>query len=158
MQAAAKEAAAKEAEAPDNKDSKVSDKVKLAQNQQVEQSLCTKVDQSLYDFIVNVHDKRGQPDGAFQATASEALFMSRSNRVLGWISDGSQNLAERLTKISNPQKIADELYLAVLSRYPDQEETAIVNVYLEKSPEEKQSALHDLVWALVSCAEFRFQH
>jgi hypothetical protein len=105
-----------------------------------------------------VHDKRGQPDGAFQATASEALFMSRSNRVLGWISDGSQNLAVRLTKISNPQKIADELYLAVLSRYPDQEETAIVNVYLEKSPEEKQSALHDLVWALVSCAEFRFQH
>ena len=158
MQAAAKKAAAKEAEAPDNKDSKVSDKVKLAQNQQVEQSLYTKVDQSLYDFIVNVHDKRGQPDGAFQATASEALFMSRSNRVLGWISDGSQNLAVRLTKISNPQKIADELYLAVLSRYPDQEETAIVNVYLEKSPEEKQSALHDLVWALVSCAEFRFQH
>jgi len=155
------QAATKEAETPKNKDSKDSDKVTLAQNQQnqqVEQSLYTKVEQSLYDFIVNVHDKRGQPDGTFQATAREALFMSRSNRVLGWISGGSQNLAKRLMKTSNPQEIADELYLAVLSRYPDEEEAAIVNVHLEKSPEEKQSALHDLVWALVSCAEFRFQH
>jgi len=152
------QAAAKEAADPDNEDPESSDKAKLAQNQQVEQSLYTKVEQSLYDFIVNVHDKRGQPDGTFQATAREALFMSRSNRVLGWISGGSQNLAERLMKTSGPQEIADELYLAVLSRYPDEEETSIVNVYLEKSPEEKKSALHDLVWALVSCAEFRFQH
>lgn len=135
----------------------------IATNDQVEQSLHTKVEQALYDFIVNVHDPRGQPDGDYQATAREALFMSRSNRVLGWIRGGSQSLVERLVDTSSPQQIADELYLAILSRYPNPEETEIVSGYMTGKPEVveksggKETAIQDLIWALLSCAEFRFQ-
>ena len=135
----------------------------IATNDQVEQSLHTKVEQALYDFIVNVHDPRGQPDGDYQATAREALFMSRSNRVLGWIRGGSQSLVERLVDTSSPQQIADELYLAILSRYPNPEETEIVSGYMTGKPEiveksgGKETAIQDLIWALLSCAEFRFQ-
>jgi hypothetical protein len=142
--------------APAQSKSNSTDSVK--NNKKIEQSLHTKVEQSLYDFIVNVHDHRGQPDGNYQATAREALFLSHSQKIQEWIQFGAQKFLERVETHDKDDSIAQELYLTILSRHPNEEETAIVTGYLKKWPEDQQSAIRDLAWALLNCAEFRFQY
>jgi hypothetical protein len=47
----------------------------------------------------------------------------------------------------------------VLSRLPSAEETALVSRYLkDRGPKARAEACRELVWALVSGAEFRFNH
>lgn len=142
--------------APSQPESNSTDFVK--DNKKIEYSLHTKVEQSLYDFIVNVHDYRGQPDGNYQATAREALFLSHSQKIQEWIQFGAQKLLERVGTHDKDDSIAQELYLTILSRHPNEEETAIVTGYLKKRSEDQQSAIRDLAWALLNCAEFRFQY
>jgi hypothetical protein len=52
----------------------------------------------------------------------------------------------------------EAIYLAVLSRRPDGEESAAVNMLLAecKTPQERLQAQSDLLWALVNSTEFAF--
>jgi len=112
---------------------------------------------SLYDFIVNVHDFRGQPDGTYQATAKEALFMSHSKKLQGWIDEAAKQWVQESADKINADQIAEKLYLTILSRQPDAEEAAVVRGYLVARSDDPHAALQDLIWALLSCTEFRFQ-
>ena len=112
---------------------------------------------ALYDFIINVHDFRGQPDGSYQATAKEALFLSHSKKLQNWISEAATQWLEDSSEQLDPERIAEKLYLAILSRQPDAEEAAVVRGYLVARTENPRAALQDLIWALLSCTEFRFQ-
>ena len=60
--------------------------------------------------------------------------------------------------MDDPVKVADELYLSVLSRRPVEAEVASVGQYLAGRASDKPVALQELVWALVASAEFRFNH
>ena len=112
---------------------------------------------ALYDFIVNVHDFRGQPDGSYQATAKEALFLSHSKKLQSWIEQAAKQWVEESSTEFSAERVAEKLYLAILSRQPDAEESALVRGYLVARTEDPRAALQDLIWALLSCTEFRFQ-
>ncbi|MEC8337156.1 MAG: hypothetical protein VXZ84_03330, partial [Planctomycetota bacterium] len=112
---------------------------------------------ALYDFIINVHDFRGQPDGSYQATAKEALFLSHSKKLQTWISEAATQWLEDSSEQLDPERVAEKLYLTILSRQPDAEEAAVVRGYLVARTEDPRGALQDLIWALLSCTEFRFQ-
>jgi len=112
---------------------------------------------ALYDFIVNVHDFRGQPDGSYQATAKEALFLSHSKKLQTWIEQAAKQWVEESSTEFSAERVAEKLYLAILSRQPDAEESALVRGYLVARTEDPRAALQDLIWALLSCTEFRFQ-
>ena len=112
---------------------------------------------ALYDFIINVHDFRGQPDGSYQATAKEALFLSHSKKLQSWISEAATQWLEDSSEQLDPERVAEKLYLTILSRQPDAEEAAVVRGYLVARTEDPRGALQDLIWALLSCTEFRFQ-
>ena len=120
-------------------------------------SLHTQVENALYDFIFNVHDHHGQPDGNYQATAKEALFLSHSKKLQDWIEEAAQRWIDESPVVSNAETVAEKLYLTILSRKPNSEEAALVRGYLVARAEEPKTALRDLIWALLSCTEFRFQ-
>ena len=64
-------------------------------------------------------------------------------------------------KLSIPQRVS-ELYLLILSRYPTAAESKIALTYLVKrrfgSSRSRESAFHDLAWALLNTNEFLYRH
>jgi hypothetical protein len=68
-------------------------------------------------------------------------------------------LTERLGKMTDEKKLVEELYLSVLTRRPTDGEVADVAAYLKQRPKEKRmAAIQEIVWALLTSAEFRFNH
>jgi len=96
----------------------------------------------------------------FDATVEQALFLSNDAMIHSWLNPNSLNLTGRLGKLpeDNPQAIAEELYLSVLTRFPEEDEVQAVSAYLADRGAERAQALQELVWALVTSAEFRFNH
>jgi hypothetical protein len=55
--------------------------------------------------------------------------------------------------------MAEEIYLATLTRLPDAAEIAEVAATIAaRPPEKKAEALGDFAWALLASLEFRFVH
>ena len=61
-------------------------------------------------------------------------------------------------KLTDASAVAEELYVSVLTRLPDDEESTIVTAYLEKHKDRRGAALGELAWALITSAEFRLNH
>jgi hypothetical protein len=58
-------------------------------------------------------------------------------------------------------EIADEVYLAALSRRPTQTERAQVEKFYETIEDKKdarRTATEDFIWAIINSAEFVFNH
>ncbi|MEK6247783.1 MAG: DUF1553 domain-containing protein, partial [Planctomycetales bacterium] len=111
-QEAAANEAKKEAEKPAG--DKQTDPIK--RQNRIAAAVYGKVGNSLFKFIVNVHDRQGQPLGQYQATATEPLFLSNSSQIQDWVNGGQFSLVERLEKIDDDATLAEELYVALLSR------------------------------------------
>jgi hypothetical protein len=101
----------------------------------------------------------GEPPGEFQATAQAALFFANGDVVRKWLEPGGGSLGERLLKLASPAALAEELYLSLLSRGPSTDEAAEVEAYLvEEGAGGRAALLEELIWALLTSAEFRFNH
>jgi hypothetical protein len=70
----------------------------------------------------------------------------------------SNNLIERLQAIEDDQQLADELYLAVLTRMPTGEERNDVAAMLATPELPRLQAIQEVAWALLTSIEFRFHH
>lgn len=107
-------------------------------------------------FVSMYGQTPGQPQDDFFATPDQALFAANGGTVVGWSAGGQ--LAQRLGPMTEPAAIADELYLTVLTRRPTEPEIQEVAQQLAARPMEKPVVVRDLVWALVTSVEFRFNH
>jgi hypothetical protein len=97
----------------------------------------------------------GQPQTDFFATPEQALYFENGGIVRGWIAP----LAARAAALPDAKAMAEELYLATLTRLPDDAETALLAARLAaRPPEKKTDALGDFAWALLTSTEFRFAH
>ncbi len=117
-----------------------------------------KVDASTKRFVALFGGQAGLPQTDFYATADQALFLANDGTVRGWLRPSGENLSGRLVKMEDPDAIAEELYLSILTRQPDAEEAASVNDYLKARGEQRSEAIQELGWALLSSVEFRFKH
>jgi hypothetical protein len=64
----------------------------------------------------------------------------------------------KLLKAKKPQnEIVDELYLSTLNRLPTGEERAIVDDAIASAPTPAEG-YQDLLWTLINCTEFQFNH
>jgi hypothetical protein len=96
----------------------------------------------------------GKPD-AYEASVDQALFLNNGALVRGWLGP-ARPLGAQLAKLADNQ-VADELFLAILTRLPSEEERREIEGYL-KNQTNRPAALQDLAWALGASAEFRFNH
>ncbi|MBI9015874.1 MAG: DUF1553 domain-containing protein [Phycisphaerae bacterium] len=105
----------------------------------------------------------GRPgrDSSFESQRNNQAAM---DQILHFIN--SEHLQKRLTSSSvlkkivaskkNPKQIIDELYLAMLSRYPKADEVKILAEFFDKN--KRNIAVEDTVWAIMNTKEFIFNH
>ena len=103
----------------------------------------------------------GHPPENFESTTDQVLFLANDGLMMGLLRPRGGNLAERLLKLpeDNPQPIADELFLSTLTRRPTPEDVADIAVYLSgQTGPARAAAVQELIWAVISSSEFRFNH
>jgi hypothetical protein len=109
------------------------------------------------DLVVARFAGQGGQKTGFEATADQALFLINGPNVEKWLQPKGGVLTERLQKLDSAAALAEELYISVLTRHPTDEETSAVAGYLE-SVNDRPTAIREMTWALLSSAEFRFNH
>ncbi len=129
-----------------------------ARANQTEQAVFDKLKGNVGTFVRFYGAAAGQPQYDFFSTADQALFAANGGPINNWASARGDNVTQRMTKQADARLIAEELYLAVLTRMPSEEETAEVTAYLTDRTEDKAAAAQELVWSLLNSAEFRFNH
>ncbi len=109
-------------------------------------------------FVGVYSNPPGEAEVDFSPSMGHALFLMNDPGLLAWLKPKSGNLVERLSKLSDSPAIADELYISALTRLPTDEEIEEVDAYLVANNSRRIEALGELVWALISSAEFRMNH
>ena len=99
-----------------------------------------------------------EPEVEFSPTVKAALFVLNDGAVLAWLKPAPGNLAERLSKITEPDKLADEAYLSILTRLPSDEEKKATADYLAKHQANRETAIRNLLWSLLASNEFCMNH
>ncbi len=94
----------------------------------------------------------------FEATLDQALFLNYGKTFEAWLAARPGSLTDRLAKCANAGAMADELYLSVLVRPPTNEEREDVIRFLNRPGADRVQSIRDLAWALLTTAEFRFNH
>ena len=105
-------------------------------------------------FIAMFGGGTGQPQDVFYATADQALFYGNGGTIHSW----AGVLAVPLNAQQDPKLLAEEMYLHVLNRRPTDDEIALVTNYLQTRAATRVPAIQEMVWGLLSSAEFRFNH
>ncbi|MCA9073904.1 MAG: DUF1549 domain-containing protein [Planctomycetaceae bacterium] len=140
-------------------DEQKQDPDQLADRQrEIEQQTYNKLKGNLSTFIKFYGAAAGQPQNDFFATADQAMFAANGGSILGWIAPTGGNVTERIVNAEQPQAAAEELYLSILNRTPSDAETADVTTYLADRDADRAAAAQELVWGLITSAEFRFNH
>lgn len=109
------------------------------------------------DQFVNRFAGPGGQSTEFDSNAQQALFLINGPLIQKWLEPGSGNLVERLSAAESAAEFANDLYYSVLSRPPSEAEIAEVADLLAATADQTAAA-QDLTWALLTSAEFRFNH
>lgn len=109
-------------------------------------------------FAATFGNPAGEPEVEFRPSVKGSLFLLNEKLVMRWLQPRDDNLVARLEALTEPSDLADELYLSVLTRLPDEEERNIVAGHLNENREQRAQAIRQLAWALLSGAEFRLNH
>lgn len=102
----------------------------------------------------------GKPAKDFEASTEQALYLSNEAMIQNWLPASGGNLCQRMVTLpaSDFKALTEELYLTCLTRMPTDEEVQEVTAYLADRTDTRPAAYTELIWALVSSAEFRFNH
>jgi hypothetical protein len=129
-----------------------------SRNIELEQRTFDKLKGNLGTFVSMYGAAAGQPQTDFFSTADQALFAANGGSINSWVAPAADNVTDRVIKQADPQAAAEELYLGVLTRMPDQVEAAEVASILASRTDDRNVAVQELVWGLLNSAEFRFNH
>jgi hypothetical protein len=108
-------------------------------------------------FLKAFANQPREPEDEVAPSLKAALFLLHDAAVLELLKPGAGNLVDRLAKLPD-DKVAEELYLGVLSRRPTAEESATVAKVLQKHAGQKPEAVGRLAWALLASMEFGVNH
>lgn len=125
----------------------------------VQSELLNQLRGSVNQFVTQFGGLSGEE---FQATVNQALFFGNSPTVNNWLAAAGDSLVGRLKTVEQPAELADELSLAVLSRPATRDEQREVESFLAATDEtenvDRSASLAELVWAVITSNEFRFNH
>ena len=151
----AQEAAEREKASPLSEQEKQDAVVLAARATEVEQLAYDKLKGNIGSYVQIYGGAPGQPQNDFYASPDQALFTANGGAINSWVVPASDNAAERIVKTTDPKVAAEELYLGVLTRMPTEQESAEVASFQAARPDRAKAA-QELVWGLISSAEFRF--
>ncbi len=102
----------------------------------------------------------GKPAKDFEASVEQALYLSNEAMIQSWIPPSGANLCQRMVSLppADFKAISEELYLTCLTRMPTDAEVQEVTTYLADRADSRPAAYQELIWALITSAEFRLNH
>jgi hypothetical protein len=99
------------------------------------------------------------PGDDFQVSVSEALWFSNNQSMESeFLNGGGDRLVGHLKQIESDNDVARAAFRSVFSRNPDKDETNAVVEYVAARSERREAAIKQVVWAMLSSPEFRFNH
>jgi hypothetical protein len=115
--------------------------------------------ESLEDSARPLAAALGSPGGEAQIGVAEALLFSNGKTIAqDLLSESSGRLLVRLRETAAPESLIELAVRNVLSRPPDDEDRRILGEYLAHRTDRPDEACRQLLWALLTSAEFRFNH
>ncbi len=90
-------------------------------------------------------------------TAAQRLHLLNSSHIQRKVELGPK-LRALMQSRRKPQKTVEELYLTILSRFPTEEELAVIAAYNQSGVAKGREIAVDLAWALINSAEFLYRH
>lgn len=139
-------------------DAQKQDPAVLSQREiELEQRTWDKLKGNIGNYVPLYGGAPGQPQNDFYASPDQALFTSNGGAINSWVAPSGGNATERIINATDSRVTAEELYLGILTRMPTEDEVADVTSFLASRPDRSQAA-KELVWGLLSSAEFRFNH
>jgi hypothetical protein len=100
-----------------------------------------------------------QPGDDFQVGVSEALLFSNNDRLMKeLLADGGDRLLGRLKQLKKDEDVIDLAVRTVLCRPPHDAERKLLLAYLHERRERRAEAQRQMVWALLTGSEFRFNY
>lgn len=93
-----------------------------------------------------------------ETTTEQALYLLNGQTLRKWIGLRPGNLLDRLMHEMSEDRMAQDLFLNVVSRPPNGKEVCWVRETLATSGAERVTTISDLIEALLTSTEFRFNH
>lgn len=90
----------------------------------------------------------------YNATFQQAQFLTNSPVLAELLKPANGNTAERLAALPDAPAKVREAFLTIYGRPPDAAETASAEAFLTARPDDAAGAVRDLLWALMTSAEF----
>jgi hypothetical protein len=90
----------------------------------------------------------------YNATFQQAQFLTNAPALTEILKPVAGSTAARLAELPDSSARVREAFLAVYGRMPDAEEATQAAAFLETRSGQSQEAIRDLLWALLSSAEF----
>lgn len=109
-------------------------------------------------FIAAFANPPREPEGDFAPSVKSALFLSNDRRVLGFLTPRDGNLVHRIAGEPDSMKVAEEIYIAILSRRPTADEVESIKSFLSSRGSDREKAVGHIIWALISSTEFCVNH
>jgi hypothetical protein len=99
-----------------------------------------------------------QPTDNFQVGVAEAMLFANNEALQKSLLEGASTLPERMKQEPDLTKRASLAVQVVLSRPARQEELQALVGYMQRRQDRADAANQQVVWALLTSAEFRFNH
>ncbi len=93
-----------------------------------------------------------------EPSIAQALHLMNSPEIMRKISHRRGRVRALTQTAAPPREIIDELYLATLSRYPDERERNLMLAAFDDLAVDRRAAAEDILWALLNSKEFIFNH
>jgi hypothetical protein len=94
----------------------------------------------------------------FQVSVSEAMLFANNEAMLKDLLAGKDTLVARMLKLPELDKRAELAVRTVLCRPAKPEEIVALTSYLQRRTDRAEAACQQIVWALLTSAEFRFNY
>ncbi len=99
-----------------------------------------------------------QPGDNFQVGVGEAMLFANNQTLQKELFEGPHTLAGRLASEADLARRADLAVRSVLGRAATPEEMQALTSYMQRRGDRDPAACQQIVWALLTSAEFRFNH
>lgn len=107
----------------------------------------------------NLADKLQYPTDGFQVSVDEALYLSNSEKVMQeLLADGPATLLGRLNNSADRRGAIEAAVWNVFSRAPAEEDMLAFEAFLDRRHDRMPAAYRQMVWALLTSSEARFNY
>jgi hypothetical protein len=118
-----------------------------------------------WSYKIDSHfmDAFGRPDSSSDCPCErdthmsvvQSLHLANSKDIHAKLANPKGRARKLAESSKSPREIITDLYLATLSRYPTNDELDLAS---EAFKEKREAGCEDVLWALLNCAEFVFNH